>query len=152
MADLIDLLVPTEQEGSEAVVRAWLKEVGEAVAENEPVVELETDKVAVEVAAPAAGVLIEQVLAVDAEAGPGAVLGRIDTRVAETPSTDLPLRSAGARRPGEGATPAEAATSWSPSPVNGGGLKPAFPPPSAGWCAKAASIRPRFQALVVTAA
>ncbi len=79
MADLIDLLVPAEQEGSEAVVRAWLKEVGEAVAKNEPVVELETDKVAVEIAAPEAGVLAEQVLAADAEAAPGAVLGRIST-------------------------------------------------------------------------
>ncbi|MGH7024433.1 MAG: 2-oxo acid dehydrogenase subunit E2 [Candidatus Dormibacterales bacterium] len=74
---LVDLVVPDEQEGTEAVVRAWLKAVGEAVAKDEPVVELETDKVAVEVAAPVAGVLTEQTLAVDAEAGPGAVLGRI---------------------------------------------------------------------------
>jgi 2-oxoglutarate dehydrogenase E2 component (dihydrolipoamide succinyltransferase) len=79
MADLVDLLVPAEQEGSEAVVRAWLKQVGEAVAKDEPVVELETDKVAVEIAAPEAGVLAEQLLAVDAEAAPGAVLGRIQT-------------------------------------------------------------------------
>ena len=79
MAGFIDLLVPDEQEGSEAVVRAWLKQVGEAVAKDEPVVELETDKVAVEIAAPEAGVLAEQVLAVDAEAAPGAVLGRIET-------------------------------------------------------------------------
>ena len=97
MADLVDLLVPTEQEGSEAVVRAWLKEVGEAVAENEPVVELETDKVAVEVAAPAAGVLAEQLLAVDAEAGPGAVLGRI--RIGQTMSV-IPAKARSAASQG----------------------------------------------------
>jgi 2-oxoglutarate dehydrogenase E2 component (dihydrolipoamide succinyltransferase) len=79
MEGLVDILVPIEQEGSEAVVRAWLKRVGEAVAENEPVAELETDKVAVEIAAPVAGVLVEQCLAADAEAAPGAVLGRIRT-------------------------------------------------------------------------
>ncbi|HEY1559408.1 MAG TPA: 2-oxo acid dehydrogenase subunit E2 [Caulobacteraceae bacterium] len=110
MTRFIDLLVPAEQEGSEAVVRAWLKQVGEAVAKDEPVVELETDKVAVEIAAPEAGVLAEQVLAVDADAAPGAVLGRIQVGIAAAPSTpsgsaspangggstmDLPLRSGG---------------------------------------------------------
>lgn len=69
--------MPDEQEGTKAVVRAWLKKVGEAVAENEPLVELETDKVTQEVPAPAAGVLSEIVLETDADAVPGAVLGRI---------------------------------------------------------------------------
>jgi 2-oxoglutarate dehydrogenase E2 component (dihydrolipoamide succinyltransferase) len=78
---LVDLLVPLEQEGTKAAVLGWLKAVGEAVAADEPIVELETDKVAVEVAAPVSGVLAEQVLAKDEEAAPGAVLGRI--RVAE---------------------------------------------------------------------
>jgi len=88
VAELVDLIVPLEQEGTEAVVRAWLKAIGESVAESEPVVELETDKVAVEVASPVAGVLTEQVLAVDAGAGPGAVLGRIRTgAVADGPAT-----------------------------------------------------------------
>jgi 2-oxoglutarate dehydrogenase E2 component (dihydrolipoamide succinyltransferase) len=76
-ADIIDLIAPLEQEGTKAVVRAWFKAVGEAVAENEPLVELETDKVAVEIPAPASGVLIEQLLLADAEAPPGAVLGRL---------------------------------------------------------------------------
>ena len=76
-ADLIDLIAPLEQEGAKAVVRAWFKAVGEAVAENEPLLELETDKVAVEIAAPASGVLVEQLLLADAEATPGAVLGRL---------------------------------------------------------------------------
>jgi len=75
---MIDVVVPDEQEGTKAVVRSWLKKVGDAVAENDPLVELETDKVTQEVPAPAAGVLAEILLDTDAEAVPGAVLGRID--------------------------------------------------------------------------
>jgi 2-oxoglutarate dehydrogenase E2 component (dihydrolipoamide succinyltransferase) len=76
---MIDVRVPDEQEGTRAVVRAWLKQVGDAVAENDPLVELETDKVTQEVPAPAAGVLAEILLDTDAEAVPGALLGRITT-------------------------------------------------------------------------
>ena len=75
---MIEVRVPDEQEGTKAVVRAWLKAVGDLVAENDPLVELETDKVTQEVPAPAAGMLAEIVLDTDAEAVPGALLGRID--------------------------------------------------------------------------
>jgi 2-oxoglutarate dehydrogenase E2 component (dihydrolipoamide succinyltransferase) len=74
-----EILVPDEQEGTKAVVRAWLKRVGDMVAVNDPLVELETDKVTQEVPSPAAGVLSEIVLESDAEAVPGAVLGRISS-------------------------------------------------------------------------
>jgi len=73
----IDVRVPDEQEGTKAVVRAWLKRVGDVVAVNDPLVELETDKVTQEVPSPAAGVLSEILLDSDAEAVPGALLGRI---------------------------------------------------------------------------
>src|SRR5258708_30614481 len=76
---MIEVRVPYEQEGTKAVVRAWLKAVGDEVAENDPLVELETDKVTQEVPAPAAGVLAEIVLDTDAEAVPGALLARIST-------------------------------------------------------------------------
>jgi len=76
---MIEVRVPDEQEGTKAVVRAWLKQVGETVAENDPLVELETDKVTQEVPAPAAGVLLEILLDTDAEAVPGALLARIET-------------------------------------------------------------------------
>ena len=75
---MIEVRVPDEQEGTKAVVRAWLKQVGDAVAENDPLVELETDKVTQEVPAPAAGVLAEILLDTDAEAVPGALLARIE--------------------------------------------------------------------------
>jgi 2-oxoglutarate dehydrogenase E2 component (dihydrolipoamide succinyltransferase) len=74
---VIEVRVPDEQEGTKAVVRAWLKQVGETVALNDPLVELETDKVTQEVPSPAAGVLSEILLDTDAEAVPGALLGMI---------------------------------------------------------------------------
>jgi 2-oxoglutarate dehydrogenase E2 component (dihydrolipoamide succinyltransferase) len=75
---VIDILVPDEQEGTKAVVRGWMKRVGDVVSQHDPLVELETDKVTQEVSAPAAGILAEILLDTDAEAEPGAVLGRID--------------------------------------------------------------------------
>jgi 2-oxoglutarate dehydrogenase E2 component (dihydrolipoamide succinyltransferase) len=99
---LIDVLVPAEQEGTKAVVRAWLKAVGDRVEVNDPLVELETDKVAMEVPAPAAGVLREILLHSDAEAAPGAVLGRIAVvaevvgQEPESPPPARPERSGGA--------------------------------------------------------
>ena len=78
---MIEVRVPDEQEGTKAVVRAWLKQIGDAVAKDDPLVELETDKVTQEVPAPASGVLAEIVLDTDAEAVPGALLARIETEV-----------------------------------------------------------------------
>jgi 2-oxoglutarate dehydrogenase E2 component (dihydrolipoamide succinyltransferase) len=94
---MIDVLVPEEQEGTKAVVRAWLKQVGDRVEENDPLVELETDKVTQEVPAPAAGVLTEILLSSDADAMPGAILARIDPAAAETVQDRAPAK-AGAQR------------------------------------------------------
>ncbi len=85
---MIDVLVPEEQEGTKAVVRAWLKQVGDKVEVNDPLVELETDKVAMEVPAPAAGVLREILLHSNDDAVPGAVLGRI-APMAEVGNSEL---------------------------------------------------------------
>ena len=78
MTALSEIRAPLEQEGTKAVVRKWLKAVGQAVRADEPVVELETDKVAVEVAAETDGVLTEIVVAAGADAAPGALLGRLE--------------------------------------------------------------------------
>jgi 2-oxoglutarate dehydrogenase E2 component (dihydrolipoamide succinyltransferase) len=75
---MIEVRVPDEQEGTKAVVRAWLKQIGDTIAENDPLVELETDKVTQEVPAPAGGILAEIILDTDAQALPGALLARID--------------------------------------------------------------------------
>lgn len=79
---MADIVVPAEQEGTTAVVKNWLRKVGESVRVNDPVVEIETDKVAVEIAATADGVLSEILLDEGAEVEPGTVLGRIASGVA----------------------------------------------------------------------
>lgn len=83
----VDIVVPAEQEGTTAVVKSWLKKIGEPVRVNDPVVEIETDKVAVEIAATADGVLSEILLDSGAEVEPGTVLGRIAGGVASTVET-----------------------------------------------------------------
>jgi len=72
----VDILVPTMGESvTEGTVAQWLKQPGDTVAQDEPVVEVETDKVTLEVNAPAAGVL-EKILAEEgATVEVGAVLG-----------------------------------------------------------------------------
>ena len=82
MTATTDIVVPAEQEGTTAVVKTWLKNVGDAVRLNDPIVEIETDKVAVEIAAAADGVLSEILLESGAEVGPGTVLGRIADKAA----------------------------------------------------------------------
>ncbi|OWJ68078.1 dihydrolipoamide acetyltransferase family protein [Inquilinus limosus] len=89
MADIIeaaavDVLAPVQQEGTKAAVRGWLAAVGDTVREGDPLVELETDKVTVEVPATASGTLVEILIATDQDAAPGAVLGRIGTDRDET--------------------------------------------------------------------
>ena len=97
MSDSTNIVMPLEQEGSKSVVRAWLKKVGDAVKQDEPIVELETDKVAVEVPAPADGVLTSIALNEGDEAAPGATLGVLNTSVipdARSASRDPVAKSA----------------------------------------------------------
>ena len=114
---MIEIRVPDEQEGTKAVVRAWLKQIGDSVAENDPLVELETDKVTQEVPAPAAGVLTEIVLDTDAEAVPGALLGRISTDEASgaQAKADTPEATAAPSIPSAAKPTGEIETRLSPS-------------------------------------
>ncbi|MCX8504255.1 MAG: 2-oxoglutarate dehydrogenase complex dihydrolipoyllysine-residue succinyltransferase [Beijerinckiaceae bacterium] len=73
-----EIRVPTLGESvSEATIGKWFKKVGDAVKADEPVLELETDKVTLEVNAPAAGVLAEIVAKDGDTVGVGALLGSI---------------------------------------------------------------------------
>ena len=75
---MLDIVVPSLGESiTEATVAKWLKQVGEAVVADEPIVELETDKVAVEIPAPAAGVLGEILADVGTPVAVGGLLGRV---------------------------------------------------------------------------
>jgi len=75
---------------SEATVAKWMKAVGDAVRADEPLVELETDKVTLEVNAPSAGVLVEIAAAAGAEVAVGALLGSIDESATATASAKKP--------------------------------------------------------------
>ncbi|MGV4794042.1 2-oxoglutarate dehydrogenase complex dihydrolipoyllysine-residue succinyltransferase [Rhizobium sp. F40D2] len=73
-----EIRVPTLGESvSEATVGTWFKKVGDAIKADEPILELETDKVTIEVPAPASGTLSEIVVAAGETVGLGALLGQI---------------------------------------------------------------------------
>ena len=97
----IEVKVPTLGESvSEATVGQWLKKPGEAVALDEPIVSLETDKVAVEVPAPAAGVLGALVANEGDTVSVGALLALIEDSIAAAgnqapaPRTEAPVAPA----------------------------------------------------------
>jgi 2-oxoglutarate dehydrogenase E2 component (dihydrolipoamide succinyltransferase) len=77
MLQLADVLVPPNEEGTRATVLRWCKAVGDTVVKDEPLVELETDKVTVEIPAPADGTLVEVLKQVNAEVNPDEVLARL---------------------------------------------------------------------------
>jgi 2-oxoglutarate dehydrogenase E2 component (dihydrolipoamide succinyltransferase) len=88
-----DVMVPTLGESvSEATVSTWFKKVGDSVAQDEMLCELETDKVSVEVPSPVAGVLTEITAAegstVDASAKLGVISGGASGAVTPTPTKD----------------------------------------------------------------
>ncbi len=86
MSELIEVKVPEDQqEGTTTVLSKWLKEPGEAVEAHEPIVEVETDKVVVEISAPAAGQVAEHLREEGDELEPGEVIGRILPPGAEAP-------------------------------------------------------------------
>ncbi len=85
-----EIRVPSLGESvTEATVAKWLKRQGEAVARDEPLVELETDKVTLEVPAPTAGTLAEIAAAEGTSLPVGAVLGRIE-EAAVAPTASAP--------------------------------------------------------------
>src|SRR5678816_2483506 len=96
---MADIMTPALGESvSEATVARWTKKAGDAVRKDEVLVELETDKVSLEVAAPSDGVLAEISAPEGATVNPGAVLGRVSEG-------------------GAGATAAPAAAKATPAPA-----------------------------------
>ena len=107
---MTDIVVPTLGESvSSATVARWLKQAGDAVAADEPLVELETDKVTVEVNAPVGGVITAIAADTGAEVLPGAVLGSIEAGAAATAKPAA--APAPAPKPAAAPTPAPAAAS-----------------------------------------
>ena len=88
MTVVVDVLVPANEEGTRATVLRWCKQVGETVVKDEPLVELETDKVTVEIPAPAGGTLTEILKQADAEVVPDEVLARLSQGGESTAAKD----------------------------------------------------------------
>jgi 2-oxoglutarate dehydrogenase E2 component (dihydrolipoamide succinyltransferase) len=124
-----DILVPALGESvTEATIAQWLKKPGEAVAVDEPLVELETDKVTLEVNASAAGVLAEVLVQEGDNVEVGALLGRIaEGEAAAVPAPVEPERGA----------PAEAEPAAAPAPEP--------PAPPAG---EAAALSPAVRKMI----
>jgi 2-oxoglutarate dehydrogenase E2 component (dihydrolipoamide succinyltransferase) len=91
MSETIEIRAPSEQtEGTRSQILRWLKQVGDRVTENEPLIEIETDKVTVEVASPGSGVLREILRHEQDEITPGELLGWLDPMGKAIPSAPPP--------------------------------------------------------------
>jgi 2-oxoglutarate dehydrogenase E2 component (dihydrolipoamide succinyltransferase) len=120
-----EIRVPTLGESvSEATVGTWFKKVGDAIKADEPLLELETDKVTIEVPAPAAGTLSEIVAQAGETVGLGALLGQISAgngaaaapaQAAAAPAAPAPAAAAPVAAPAVSAP----ASSMPPAPAAG---------------------------------
>src|SRR5882724_5302164 len=109
----VDIKVPSLGESvTEATVAKWFKQAGEAVNADEPLVELETDKVTVEVNAPAAGTLSDIVVKAGDTVAVGAKLGTVTEGAAPAKGkpTAAPAKPAAPAAAPAAAPPAAAAT------------------------------------------
>jgi len=117
-----DVEVPALGESiTEGTLANWLKKPGEAVAADEPIAELETDKVSVEVPSPVAGVLTEQLVKAGDTVAVGAVIARIDQNAtagtAPQPSPAQTAAAATTNPSGAGETPLLRGDEHAPEPA-----------------------------------
>ncbi|MGW7240371.1 biotin/lipoyl-containing protein, partial [Streptomyces sp. NPDC054804] len=116
-----DVVLPALGESvTEGTVTRWLKSVGEEVAEDEPLLEVSTDKVDTEIPAPVAGVLLEIVVGEDETAEVGAKLAVIGAPGAAPAAAPAPAAPA----------PAPAAAAPAPAPAAPAAPAPAAPAPA----------------------
>ncbi|QDP22852.1 2-oxoglutarate dehydrogenase complex dihydrolipoyllysine-residue succinyltransferase [Bradyrhizobium cosmicum] len=109
---MTEIRVPTLGESvTEATIGRWFKKAGDAVAVDEPLVELETDKVTIEVPAPSAGTLSEIIAADGTTVAVGALLGQITDGVGAAKPAAAPAKPAAA------APAAAAAAAPAPAPA-----------------------------------
>ena len=119
---MADLVVPQLGESiTEAVVARWLKEVGDAVAVDEPMVELETDKITVELPSPVAGTLQDQKVPLGTTVKVGQVIGTVAPGAARP--VEKPAAKPAATKPAPAQAGAQVAVQVSP---------PRSPPPPSG--------------------
>ncbi len=123
----MEVRVPTLGESmSEATVGQWFKSVGDTIAQDETLLELETDKVTVEVAAPVSGTLVEVAAESGATVEIGALLGRVE----------------------EGAGAVGGKAKPNPVPIAGAPSQPAPPPARSPAAQPALSLSPAVKKLI----
>jgi len=110
--DAKDVVLPELGESvTEGTVTRWLKQVGDDVAVDEPLLEISTDKVDTEIPSPVAGVLQEIVVSEDETVAVGSVLARIGSGAPAAPAAEA------APAPAETAAPADAPAEAAPAPA-----------------------------------
>ncbi len=133
----VEIKVPTLGESvTEATVAKWFKQPGDAVAQDEAVCELETDKVTIEVNAPAAGALKEIVAAEGSDVGVGAVLATLDEGAEGAAAAPAEEKKEEPKKEEAKEAPKEEAKTASPPPP------PAAPPPPPAAAPQQASRPP----------
>jgi 2-oxoglutarate dehydrogenase E2 component (dihydrolipoamide succinyltransferase) len=85
VAPMADVVAPMNEEGTKATILKWGKRVGDQVRRDEPLLELETDKVTVEIPSPASGELAEILKGPDEEVLPGQLLARVRIGMGASP-------------------------------------------------------------------
>ncbi|MER5222737.1 2-oxoglutarate dehydrogenase, E2 component, dihydrolipoamide succinyltransferase [Streptomyces flaveus] len=141
-AEGTDVVLPALGESvTEGTVTRWLKEVGESVEADEPLLEVSTDKVDTEIPAPTSGVLLEITVAEDETAEVGAklaVIGAPGAAPAAAPAPAQPAPAAAAPAPAQPAAPAAppappapAPAAPAPAPAPAQAAAPAAPAPAA---------------------
>lgn len=114
-----DIRVPTLGESvTEATIGRWFKKIGDAVKADEPLVELETDKVTIEVPAAVDGTLSEILVEAGETVGVGAILGSLGaaSEASQTPKTAEPVKPAKPAEPAAAAKAVEPAKATAPVP------------------------------------
>src|ERR1700752_490509 len=112
---MTEIRVPTLGESvTEATIGRWFKKAGEAVAVDEPLVELETDKVTIGVPAPSAGVLGEIIAKDGGTVAVGARLGQITDGAGAAKAAAAPAAAKPAAAPPPAAAPAPAPAAKAP--------------------------------------
>ncbi len=138
---IVEVKVPQLSESvAEATLLQWKKKPGDAVAVDEILVEIETDKVVLEVPAPSAGVFAEAVKADGSSVVGDEVIARIDTAASAksaAPATAEPPKAAAAAAPAPAPAPAPV-----PAPVPGGGAKAGLAMPAAAKLLAEQGLKP----------
>src|SRR6478609_440427 len=113
-----EIRVPTLGESvSEATVGTWFKKIGDAVKVDEPLLELETDKVTIEVPSPVSGTLSEIVVQAGETVGLGALLGQLAEGAAAAAPAKAAAPAMAAAAPAPAAAAAAPASSMPPAPA-----------------------------------